>query len=241
MYITPDQVRGGEVQNHQMPAPNEVIIGCRRFMTDAATAVIFAAMRALLIPLALVAIFAATPAAASGCPTSAPSTPGSAPLLPIAAELPVEPSRLAPLAADSPWRARFEAAADELLPALRSGDWPRLLGGRWLSEAERQKVAALLAGRCSAFAPLLAAPGPVERRILGWHIPDSYSAADRAEIAARPEAEALVCWSAAAGTAWPATAAEADNGPERPWACARIAYSVRDGAPRWRAFIETPV
>ncbi|HMO76519.1 MAG TPA: hypothetical protein PKD99_10755 [Sphingopyxis sp.] len=197
-------------------------------------------MRALLIPSVLVAAFAATPAAADGgCPASSPPAPASIPLVPLPPENPTEPSRLAPLAADSPWRARFEAAADELLPALRSGDWQPLLGGRWLGEADRQAVADLLADRCAAFAPLLAASGPVERRIFGWSLPASYSAAARAEIASRPEAEALVCWSAERGDlAWPRTAAEADNGAGRPWACARIAYSLRGGTPGWRAFIE---
>ena len=54
------------------------------------------------------------------------------------------------------------------------------------------------------------------------------------------EAEALVCWSAGAngGAPWPATAVEADNRPGRSYACARIAYSIRGEAPRWRAFIE---
>lgn len=152
---------------------------------------------------------------------------------------------LAELAKDSPWRARFEAAADELLPALRSGDvslWQPLLGGQWLGKGERDAVAALLGDRCGVFRPLTEAKGPVARTILGWSLPSSYSAAERAEIAARPEAEALVCWAATgAGEAvWPRTAAEADNARDRPYGCARIAYSLRDGAPAWRAFVETP-
>ena len=59
----------------------------------------------------------------------------------------------------------------------------------------------------------------------------------RAAIEAGQEAEALVCWSAGSGT-WPRTAAEADNRPDRPYACARIAYSLRGETPAWRAFIE---
>lgn len=195
------------------------------------------AMRALLIPSALAAAFIATPAAAeSGC--AAPAATDSAPLIPIEPEAATEPARLAPLAPDSPWRARFEAAADDLLPALRSGDWQPLLGGRWLGEADRQATATLLADKCAAFAPLLASGNPLERRIFGWTVPASYSLADRAEIAARSEAEALVCWSAAGGRIWPATAAEADNSAGRPYACARIAYSIRGGVPSWRAFVE---
>lgn len=206
-------------------------------MTGAGVRASLPAMRALLIPSALVAAFIAMPAAAaSGC--AAPATPDATPLVPIEPEAAAEPAHLAPLAADSPWRARFEAAADELLPALRSGEWQPLLGGPWLGEADRQAAAVLLADRCAAFAPLLASGKPLERRILGWTIPASYSPAERAEIAARPEAEALVCWSAVGEGAWPATAAEADNRAGRPYACARIAYSMRGGVPSWRAFVE---
>lgn len=200
-------------------------------------------MRALLIPSALVAAFAALPAAAQDC--AAPPLPAvdAPPLVPIEPGPAAEPAKLAPLAADSPWLARFAAAADELLPALRSREparWQPLLGGRWLGAAQRQAVTALLVDRCAAFAPLLAASGPVERRIFGWSVPASYSAADRAEMAARPEAEALVCWAAGQGGAavWPKTAAEADNRAGRPFACARITYSLRGGAPSWRAFVE---
>lgn len=213
-------------------------------MTGAAVAATLPGMRAFLISSALVAAFAATPALAAGGCTPEPLPAGDAgPLVAIEPEAAATPSPLTPIAADSPWRGRFEAAADALLPALRSGDaarWQPLLGGRWLSASERQQVAALLRDKCAAFAPVLAAPGPVERRILGWSVPASYSAADRAEIAARPEAEALVCWSAGQGgaTAWPRTAAEADNAAGRPYACARIAYSMRDGVPGWRAFVE---
>lgn len=213
-------------------------------MTGAAFADRLPAMRAYLISSALVAAFAATPVAAQGCAPSPVAEPAaSAPLVPIAPEPAAAPSLLAPLAADSPWHARFEAAADELLPALRSGQvgrWQPLLGGRWLGAADLAAVAALLADKCAAFAPLFAASGPVERRILGWSVPASYSPADRAAIAARPEAEALVCWSAGQGgePAWPRTAAEADNDAGRPYACARIAYSMQGGVPNWRAFVE---
>ena len=206
-------------------------------MTGAGMRANLPAMRALLIPSALAAAFIATPAAAeSGC--AAPAAADSTPLIPIEPEATAEPAPLAPLAPDSPWRARFEAAADALLPALRSGEWQPMLGGRWLGEADRQAAAALLTDTCAAFAPLLASGQPLERRILGWTIPARYSAAERAEIAARPEAEALVCWSAAGEGVWPATAAEADNRAGRPYACARIAYSMRGGVPSWRAFVE---
>ncbi len=190
----------------------------------------FPAMRALLIASALAAVFAATPAAAA-----------EPPLVPVEPEPASEPSVLVPLAADSPWAARFAAAADELLPALRSRDearWAPLLGGAWLSARDRARVAALLGDRDSPFRHALFAAGAPHRVILGWQPPATLTAGDRAEIAARPEAEAIVCWASADAAAWPRTAAEADNAPGRPYACVRIAYSIRGEAPRWRAFVE---
>jgi hypothetical protein len=189
-------------------------------------------MRALLIASALVAALPFAPAVAA-----------DPPLVPIAPEEATAPSLLVPLAPDSPWTARFAAAADELLPALRSGEesrWGPLLGGPWLSAQGRARVAALLRDRDGPFGHALSGQAGTRRIILGWQPPATLNAEDRAEIAARPEAEAIVCWAAQgdAGTAWPRTAREADNAPGRPYACARIAYSVRDGAPRWRAFVE---
>lgn len=198
-------------------------------------------MRIFLIPLALA--FATPAVARSDCTPPAPTADEAAPLVPLEPEAAAQPAPLAPLAADSPWLARFEAAADALWPALRSGDparWRPMLGGRWLSEGEGRAVEALLADRCAAFAPLVTSAAPLERRIFGWSLPAAYSSADRAQIAARPEAEALVCWAARTDgpPRWPRTAAEADNGAGRPYACARIVWSIRDGAPQWRAFIE---
>lgn len=151
-------------------------------------------------------------------------------------------ARLAPLAADSAWIPRFQAAADELLPALVSGDpaqWRPLLGGQWLSQADEQAVTALLTEKGGAFATVLQSDAAVERVILGWS-PALLSASDRADIAASPNAEALVCWSVHPDAAqlWPLAAFDADNAPGRPYACARITYSIRDGTPTWRAFVE---
>ncbi len=186
-------------------------------------------MRALLIVSALAV---ATPAAADQ------------PLVPVEPELASEPSMLVPLAGDSPWTARFAAAADELLPALRSLDesqWGPLLGGQWLAASDRERVSTLLRDRKSPFRHALFAQGATHRVILGWQPPATLSAGDLAAIAARPEAEAIVCW-ASGGTAesqsWPRTAAEADNAPGRPHACVRIAYSIRGETPSWRAFVE---
>lgn len=191
------------------------------------------AMRALPISLALAAL-SAIPAAAA---------PAS--LLPAAPEAAPPPSRLAPLAADSAWAPRFAAAADELAIALRSRDetkWAPLLGGQWLTAAERERVKGLLRDRNSPFLHALFAQGFTQRAILGWSAPEAFDTAERAAIEAGKEAEALVCWSSggAGEGSWPQTAIEADNRPGRPYACARIAYSIRDDKPIWRAFIEEP-
>ena len=203
-------------------------------------------MRAFLISSALAAAFAATPAAAQGrcvtLPVSTPDAGASTPLVAIDPETAAVPAKLVPLAADSPWQPRFEVAADQLFSALQSRDadrWQPLLGGRWLGEADRSAIAAMIDDPCGALGALLMEPGPVERRILGWSVPASYSEAERAEVAALPVAEALACWSARPAAMWPMTANEADNRGDRPYACARIAYSMRDGTPLWRAFIET--
>jgi len=202
-------------------------------MTGAAFAARLPGMRAMLISSALVAAFAlSVPAVAA--PTS---------LLPSEPEAVQPSSKLAPLAADSAWTPRFAAAADELATALRSRDeaqWAPLLGGQWLSAADRARVRNLLGDRNSPFPPALFSQGSTHRAILGWNAPASLSADERAAIENGQEAEALVCWSAGGNGAgaWPSTAVEADNRPGRAYACARIAYSIRGGTPTWRAFIE---
>lgn len=202
-------------------------------MTDAAFAARLPGMRALLISSAFVAAFA----------LSAPAVAAPTSLLPTEPESSQPSSRLAPLAADSAWTPRFAAAADELAMALRSGDearWAPLLGGQWLSAADRERVRTLLGDRSSPFPQALSSKDSVHRAIFGWNASASLSADERAAIEGGQEAEALVCWSAGAngGAPWPATAVEADNRPGRSYACARIAYSIRGEAPRWRAFIE---
>lgn len=201
-------------------------------MTDAAFAARLSAMRAMLISSVLVAVFAmSVPAVAT--PTS---------LLPTEAETARPLSPLAPLAADSVWMPRFEAAASELAKALKSRDetrWAPLLGGQWLSAADRKRVGGLLHDRGSPLFAALFSNATAGQAILGWSAPAPLSAEERAAIEAGTEAEALVCWSAGGGeTIWPVTAAEADNRAGRPYACARITYSIRGDKPTWRAFIE---
>lgn len=207
-------------------------------MTDAAFAAKLPDMRAFMISSALAAAFAAMPVMASE-----PSGAGApASLLPVAPEIVAPPSRLAPLAPDSVWAPRFEAAANELEQALRSRDeaqWKPLLGGQWLTEADRDRVHRLLGDKKSPFSHALF-NDRTSRAIFGWAASQSLNADERAAIEAGQEAEALVCWSAGGvgkGT-WPTTAVEADNAPHSAYACARIAYSIRGGEPTWRAFIE---
>jgi hypothetical protein len=165
-------------------------------------------------------------------------------LWPVEAEVAAPPSPLAPLASDSVWTPRFEAAAAELVAALRSRDearWGPMLGGQWFAAADRARVRALLADPHSAFRHALFARGFTHQRILGWSAPASLDAGERAAIEAGDEAEALVCWSAGGNGdgPWPATAREANSEPGR-YACARIVFNMREEAPGWRAFIEQP-
>lgn len=200
-------------------------------------------MRKILIAGAILAMALSVPAlAAVPCATVAPATQAApVPLVPIEPEPVREPALLSPLAADSPWMPRFAAAADALLAAIQSGKaarWLPMLGGQWLAPMERKRIAALLADRCGAFAALRQSDGPFARRILGWRVPSDYGGADIAALTQRPEAEALVCWSASPNPDWPATAQAADNRAVRPYACARISYSLRGDTPQWRGFIE---
>lgn len=202
-------------------------------------------MRAFLISSALAAALVIPPAAAlepvERTVRAGAGTPAS--LLPVEPEAASPPSILAPLAADSAWVPRFEAAADELAAALRSRDeaqWAPLLGGQWLTAAGRERVGALLRDRDSPFLQALFSKGFTHRALLGWHAPASLSADERAAIEEGKEAESLVCWSTGGSgdSLWPTTAREADNRPGRPYACARIAYSIRGDTPTWRAFID---
>ncbi len=204
-------------------------------MTDAAFAATLPVMRAILISSALVAAFAS--------PVLAAETGTPAPLLSVETEKPQPPAKLSRLAADSAWTPRFAAAADELAAALRSRDaaqWGPLLGGQWLTAADRARVDGLLHDRGSPFLPALFSKGSTHRVLLGWQAPTSLTTDERAAMEAGQQAEALVCWAAGGvdAAAWPAIAADADNRPDRPYACARIAYSIRGDTPTWRAFIE---
>ncbi len=186
--------------------------------------------------IAAAALIAAVPASAvamdGGTPQSLLTVDDAAP----------KSARLAPLAAGSVWTPRFAAAADELASALQSREearWRPLMGGAWLAESDRLRIANLLRDRTSPFLPALFSASAPRRVMLGWQAREGPTAEDIAAIETGQEAEALICWSSTGGDAiWPATARDADNGAGRPYACARIAYSVRGDTPTWRAFIE---
>lgn len=150
-------------------------------------------------------------------------------------------SRLAPLDPASPWTPRFAAVAADLAPALASrhpGNWLPLFGGQWLDDAGRARILATLADANGGLNRALAGNLAVEHVVLGWQPPEG-GAAYAAE-ADRPEADAIICWRARGSSApWPTTAREADD--TRAHGCVRVSYSLRFGAPQWRAFIEPPV
>ena len=81
-------------------------------MTGTGFAARLTAMLAKSMPSALVAAFA----------LAAPAHAAPASLLPVEAEVAAPASPLAALASDSVWTPRFEAAAAELVAALRSRD-----------------------------------------------------------------------------------------------------------------------
>ena len=193
------------------------------------------------LPTMSVKLLLSTLAAAVALTAPVHAAPDS--LLPVEAEAPAPAMPLAPLAADSVWAPRFEAAAAELVAALRSRDearWGPMFGGQWLAASDREHVRSLLVDRSSPFLHALFSKGYTHHRIFGWSAPASLDAGERAAIETGQEAEALVCWSAGGSGdgPWPATAREADNRPGGDYACARIAYSLRGAAPTWRAFIE---
>src|SRR3546814_8503784 len=87
--------------------------GCCRFMTDAGARDRMTGMRALATLTFLIAAMLAVPAqAACDAPEAAAMPPNTQPIVPGTADEPLTPTPLAALAADSPGRARFEAAAD---------------------------------------------------------------------------------------------------------------------------------
>lgn len=151
------------------------------------------------------------------------------------------PSRLAPIDPESRWYERLETAGSAVGSALSAGPggaWVDYFGGPWLSAADRDRIAALLADERTALRRVLRSSGTYEQAVLGWQPPGGRAA--YAALVDRPEADAMICWRAAGSkAAWPATAFEAEDRQQH--ACVRLAYSIRFDPPQWRAFIDAPV
>lgn len=163
-----------------------------------------------------------------------------------AAQLAVPPeaerslSRLAPIDMKSDWYPRFERVGVTLGLTLAdgpSGAWQQYFGGRWLAEADRARITARLSDETTALNRVLVKAESYEQVILGWQPPEGASA--YADLADRPEADAIICWRAAeSNTPWPVTATEAEDA--RQHACVRVSYSIRFDPPQWRAFMDAP-
>jgi hypothetical protein len=182
--------------------------------------------RAMCILLALVMASTAAPASAQlALPPAEDNRPAS---------------RLAPIAMDSPWYERLDAAGQAVALTLGrgpDGGWESNFGGRWLAATDRARIAALLSDDRSAYVRVLGKAGAYEQVVLGWTPPEGGDA--YAALADRPEADAIICWREVGDAApWPITAAEAEVRARH--ACVRISYSIRFDPPQWRAFIDAP-
>ncbi len=154
------------------------------------------------------------------------------------------PAPLAELAHDDPWSARFHDAGEQIFSALESRDparWVPLMGGIWLAPAERDRIAAWLADASGPFQASARENQAVA--VFGWKPANPLSAEEKAAWDQRQQAEAIIC--RAPGYkfrfAWPKTAEAAMRGSTDHWrefACVRIVYSLADGSPRWRGFLD---
>jgi hypothetical protein len=140
---------------------------------------------------------------------------------------------LAPLA-DGDVRSRMEVAATNFLGAIRSAERDLLTtmhgGGREGRRAQRDvesSVALVLEAADSPFAPLRGYDGEVVFEVFGWKEPLWADADWRQQAARRGDADAIACFSASpdADRLWPIDSKDADNIPERPYACTRIRIS----------------
>jgi hypothetical protein len=171
--------------------------------------------------------------------TLASGAPPDAPLLALPPPGDDRPlSRLAPLDPDSPWQQRFAEVAADLQPALAHGgpdDWLPYFGGQWLVAADRVRVAAVLTDANGGLRRAFASRAASEHVILGWVPPEGPAA--YADLADRPEADAIICWRpGGSDVLWPTNAAEAADTQRH--GCVRISYSVRFKTPMWRAFFD---
>jgi hypothetical protein len=159
---------------------------------------------------------------------------GLAPLVRLtAASAGPDLGNLAPLA-QGDVRSRMEAAALAFLAAVRSGDRALLAtmhgGGEQGRRSARDvdsSVAVILDIEDSPFARLRRHDGEVTYELFGWKEPLWADAGWHQQAARRGEADAIACFSGSpdAGSLWPIDSKDADNIPERPYACTRIRIS----------------
>lgn len=159
---------------------------------------------------------------------------GAAPLVRLtAASAGPDLGNLAPLA-QGDLRSRMEAAAVAFLGAVRGGERDLLVtmhgGGRDGRRSQRDvdsSVALILDAADSPFAPLRHRSGEIMFELFGWKEPLWADADWRQQAARRGDADAIACFSASpdADSLWPIDSKDADNIPERPYACTRIRIS----------------
>lgn len=137
---------------------------------------------------------------------------------------------LSPLV-DGDVRRQMLAAAQRFASALRNGDRAALAqmhggGPSGTRRGSDDANALLLDAPDSPFAPLRSAV-PAAMEIFGWRPPLWADAEWHAERARTGSAEAIACFSARSDAAglWPIDSKDADNRPERPYACTRIVLS----------------
>lgn len=143
-------------------------------------------------------------------------------------EAPAGLGNLSPLPAGDV-RRRMQAAANGFLAALRAGNRAALAAmhgggpnGR-RPAADLARVEALLFSARSPFAALRV-PGNATIEIFGWRDPLWADADWRAARARTGDLDAIACISVRPNAAalWPIDSKDADNTPDRPYACTRI-------------------
>lgn len=159
---------------------------------------------------------------------------GPAPLVRLtAASAGPDLGNLAPLAPGD-LRSRMEAAAGAFLGAVRAGERDLLVTmhgggveGRRSQRDVESSVALILDAADSPFVPLRNRSGEIALELFGWKEPLWADADWRQQAARRGDADAIACFSASpdADRLWPIDSKDADNIPERPYACTRIRIS----------------
>jgi hypothetical protein len=122
---------------------------------------------------------------------------------------------LAPMPADWPFRAQIERIASEFISALRSSDRQALLALHD-NQIDSGELGYLLEDRDSPFAQLRQR-APSQTALFVGMAPDG-SLLDRDE----PDATICFCRAGDCSNKWPIARFDAENAPERPFACIRV-------------------